>query len=192
MQHKVMFVDDEPHVTAGLKRTLRKEPYTVLSANSADEALDILKREPVDVIVSDENMPGMSGAEFLTVVRRKYPDTIRIILTGHANLDAAIRAINGGEIYRFLTKPCNEVDLSVTIRQALQQKDLMAESRELLKKVRFQSALLKDLEEEYPGITHVKRSNQGAVILDESDCDLDALVKEISAEVAKCDSLIEV
>ncbi len=190
MPHKVLFVDDEPHVTEGLKRVLRKEPYDFLSASSAKEALVILKREGVDVVVSDEKMPGMSGAELLTVVRREYPDTIRIILTGHASLDAAIRAINDGGIYRFLTKPCNEADLAVTIRQALQQKDLMAESRQLLKKVRLQSALLQELEKAHPGITHVKRSIQGAVILDDADCDLDMLIKKMNEEVKKSEPFL--
>jgi len=85
MARKVLFVDDELHVTEGLKRALRKEPYEIMSANSADKALEILARQPVDIVVSDEKMPGMSGSEFLTVVCRKYPDTIRIILTGHAS-----------------------------------------------------------------------------------------------------------
>jgi DNA-binding NtrC family response regulator len=183
-----MFVDDEPHVTEGLKRALRREPYSVLSANSASEALDILKREPVDVVVSDEKMPGMSGADFLAVVRQKYPDTIRIILTGHATLDAAIHAINGGEIYRFLTKPCNEVDLSVTIRQALEQKELVSESRRLLKKVRHQSVLLEELEKEHPGITRVRRTINGTIVLEGSDSDLEALIKQMGAEVKRCEA----
>ena len=86
MQHKVLFVDDEPNGTKALKRALRREPYDILSAGSADESLEMLERESVDVVVSDENMPGMTGSEFLAVVYEKYPDTIRIILTGHASL----------------------------------------------------------------------------------------------------------
>jgi two-component system probable response regulator PhcQ len=107
MPRRVLFVDDEPHVTESLKRALRKEPYEVLSANSADEALEVLARQPVDVVISDEKMPGMQGSEFLAVVCKQYPETIRIIMTGHGSIEAAIRAINEGEIYRFLTKPCN-------------------------------------------------------------------------------------
>ena len=136
MQHVIMIVDDEPPVRELLMDAFALEPWEVLCAGTAEEALDILAREPVDVVVSDEKMPGMSGSEFLAVVRQQYPDTIRMILTGHASLESAIRAINEGEIYRFFTKPCNMVDLIVTIRQALQQKELMDENQRLKKKDR--------------------------------------------------------
>lgn len=129
MAHRVLFVDDEPHIVDGLKRALRKEPYQIITANSGHEALTIIQQEPVDVVVSDEMMPGMSGSELLAFVCRDYPETIRMILTGHASLDMAIKAINEGEIYRFFTKPCSELDLAVTIRHALRQKDLVEENR---------------------------------------------------------------
>jgi two-component system, probable response regulator PhcQ len=103
-----------------------------LSANSANEALQILAREAVTVVISDEKMPGMRGAEFLARVYRDYPETIRIMLTGHANLDLAMRAVNEGQIYRFLLKPCNEQEIRITIRQAVQQKELSEKSRRLL------------------------------------------------------------
>ncbi len=129
MAHKVLFVDDEPHVLAALRRTLRNEPYQVLCASSAAEALALMAETPVDVVVSDEQMPGMSGSELLAEVRRRYPDTVRMMLSGKATLEGAIRAINDGEIYRFFTKPCNELDLATTIRHALEQKDLVEENR---------------------------------------------------------------
>ena len=179
MSRKVLFVDDEPHVTDSLKRALRKEPYEVQSANSAESALKILAREPVDVVISDEKMPGMQGSEFLAVVCKQYPETIRIILTGQGSMEAAIRAINEGEIYRFLTKPCNEVDLAITIRQALELKDLMVISRRLLEKNKRQSAILQELEKEHPGITRVKRDSTGAIIMDEDmDNDLDTWIDQ--------------
>ena len=167
MQHAVLVVDDEPAIRDMLTKALSREPYEILCAGSAEEALDIIAQEPVDVVLSDEKMPGMSGTEFLAIVRRKYPDTIRMILTGHASLESAIHAINKGEIYRFFTKPCNMVDLMVTIRQALQQQDLMAENQRLLNIVRQQSSSLEALEKEHPGITKVKRDQNGIVIIDE-------------------------
>ena len=180
MNRKVLFVDDEPHVTDSLKRSLRKEPYEILSANSASEALKMLAREPVDVVVSDEKMPGMQGSEFLAQVCKLYPETVRIILTGHGSMEAAIRAINEGEIYRFLTKPCNEVDLAVTIRQALQLKDLKAISQRLLEKNKNQSAVLRELEKKHPGITKVERDSKGAIILGvEIDDDVEKFLSEI-------------
>jgi two-component system probable response regulator PhcQ len=167
MQHKVLIVDDEPTITNLLKDALSNEPYGILSAGSAEEALPILAREQVDVVISDEKMPGMSGTEFLSIVRQKYPDTIRMILTGHASLESAIRAINEGEIYRFFTKPCNLFDLAITIHQALRYNDLMKESKRLLKMLKRQSAFIDELEKQYPGITEVKRDANGDIIIDD-------------------------
>ena len=101
-------------------------------------------------------------------------------------MEAAIRAINEGEIYRFFTKPCNEVDLAITIRQALQLKDLMAKSRQLLEKVRCQSALLKELERKHPGITSVKRSPSDAIIVDDDmNRDLEILIGQINKSLGQ-------
>ncbi len=119
MEHQVMFVDDEPAITANIRRALHREPYRILTANSAREALGIMERESVAVVVSDQQMPEMPGSEFLTVVRQRHPDTIRIILTGQASLETAIHAVNDAEIYRFLTKPCTPDDLAACLRQAL-------------------------------------------------------------------------
>ncbi len=122
MRPKVMLVDDEPHVTAALQRGLRREPYDIVTAHSADEALEVMDRERVDVVVSDERMPNMSGSEFLSIVRRDYPDTVRIILTGQASLDAAMRAINEGQVYSFLSKPCDDGELTQAIAGGLGQR----------------------------------------------------------------------
>jgi len=167
MQYTILVVDDEPPIRDLLRDALSREPYDVLCAGSAKEALAILAKEPVDVVISDEKMPGMSGSEFLAMARQQYPHTIRMILTGHASLETAIRAINEGEIYRFFTKPCNMVDLIVTIRQALRQKELMAENQRLLNIVKQQAFSLSDLERRHPGITKVKRDPGGAVIIDD-------------------------
>jgi len=189
MGHKVLFVDDEPRVLAALTRSLRKEPFEIVTANSAEEALRFMRSETVDVVVSDQQMPGMKGADFLALVSRKYPDTVRIMLTGQATMETAIRAINEGEIYRFLMKPCNEVDLAVTIRQALQQKELLAQSRRLLRTLRRQSAVIERLEEENPGITRVRRDEEGAILMDDLPRDVDEFLKELGCEVnraARC------
>ena len=118
----VLFVDDEPQITSALKRALHKEPLRVLQAHSGAEALEILAHEPVDVIVSDEVMPGMTGSELLAQVRELYPEMVRIILTGHASLEATVRAINEGRIYRYLFKPCSERELLEVISTALEEK----------------------------------------------------------------------
>ena len=166
MRYKVLVVDDEPTITDMLRDVLSLEPYEILSANSAEEALAILEWEPADVVISDERMPGMSGSEFIALVRQKYPETIRIILTAYARLDAAIRAINEGEIYRFFTKPCSLIGLAAAIRHAVQQREL-TKGREPLLESKRQSTFIERLEKQYPGITEVKRDAMGEIIIDD-------------------------
>ena len=144
MRHTVLLVDDEPKILTALKRLLRDEPYEILTAGHAEEAAGILNETPVDLIICDEEMPGMPGSEFLTHVARDYPDIVRIMLTGHPTLPAALRAINEGRVYQFFTKPCNEIDLAIAIRRALEQKDLLAQSRDLLEITKRQSVLIKE------------------------------------------------
>lgn len=167
MTHKILVVDDQMAIRNLLKEAFDRGPYTVQIAASAEEALRLLAIAPVDVVISDEKMPGMSGTEFLAVVRKKYPETIRIILTGHASLETAIRAINMGEIYRFFTKPCNIIDLRVTVQHALEQKALREENLRLQKMVASQAMSIRSLEQQCPGITEIKRDASGAIIIDE-------------------------
>jgi len=185
MARKVLFVDDEPNITQSLKYILRKETYEVLSANSANEALGILGRGPVDVVVSDERMPGMSGTKLLSIIRQKYPHVVRIILTGNASLETAMAAINEGEIYRFLIKPCNGLDLAITIRQALQHKELMSKSRDLLKITRQQSNRLTELKKKHHEITNRDMESKGAMVVDAPIEDCDTLIKKIDAELRR-------
>jgi two-component system, probable response regulator PhcQ len=166
MQHKVLIVDDDMALRDMMKEAFAREPYEVSIAGSANEALGLLAQNPADVVISDEIMPGLSGSEFLAIVRKKYPKTIRMILTGHANLESAIRAINEGEIYRFFTKPCNMIDLAITVRQALQHNAAINESQHLKKVVAQQSAIIDDIEQKHPGISSVKRTSGGAIIID--------------------------
>ncbi|MDF3071127.1 MAG: hypothetical protein K0R38_6728 [Polyangiaceae bacterium] len=114
----VLFVDDEPHVTANFRIMFRKAPFKVLVANSGAQALGLLAASSVDVVVSDEQMPDMAGSELLAEVRKLYPETVRIILTGEASLDAAISAINKAGIFRFLRKPCGADELLACLKEA--------------------------------------------------------------------------
>ena len=164
----ILLVDDEPNVTEAMKRSLRREPFEFLTATSGKAALDILATRPVDVIVSDEQMPGMPGSELLTLVRRNYPRTIRMILSGQASLEAAVRAINEGEVHRFFIKPCNPVDLILSIRQALTHQRLEEQSRRLLKKYQQQSTLIANLPVSQE-LLDVERDEQGALIVDDAD-----------------------
>ena len=116
---RVLLVDDEPSVTRGLKVGMRRKKWEIETAASGPEALALMDHEPFDVIVSDERMPGQSGSELLSLVRQQYPSTIRIILSGQASMEAAVKAINSAEIYRFLIKPCSPMEVAATIEEAL-------------------------------------------------------------------------
>jgi DNA-binding NtrC family response regulator len=162
-------VDDEPAVTAALKRVLRRQPWRVLEASSGEEALAILANEDVAVIVSDERMPGMSGSELLARVRRVCPGTARMILTGQASLSAAIRSINEGEIRRFFLKPCDEATLVESIREVLKEREATERSRAEEAHSLEERRELRTLESHHPGITRVVRTSDGVIDLDADD-----------------------
>ena len=121
MQRTVLLVDDDENLLRALARALWQQPYRLYTARSGEEAMTVLKTRPVDVIVSDERMPGMSGTDLIAWSARNCPGAARIILTGHATAEAAIRAINEGSVFRFFTKPCDAVELALAIRHALEQ-----------------------------------------------------------------------
>jgi two-component system probable response regulator PhcQ len=181
----ILLVDDESHVTEALSRHFPKQTYEVLKADSAAEAYGILDRRSIDVVVSDERMPGESGTEFLGRVRQRFPKTIRIILSGQASLDAAIRAINEGEVYRFLLKPCNSTDLIFTIQRALEHKRLAEQSWALLREFKAQAALLAAAQSGQ--LLEVQRDASGAVLIDERDTgdSVVELLKQIEASMAR-------
>jgi DNA-binding NtrC family response regulator len=114
----VLFVDDEPAVLEGFRDAFRREAFEVVTAPSALTALEILAARRIDVVVSDECMPQLSGADFLAMVRKRHPDVVRIMLTGEASLSAATTAINDG-LYRFLSKPIEPTELARVVRDAL-------------------------------------------------------------------------
>lgn len=103
--YTVLAVDDEPGILNVLTRQLRKTPFELLTANSGQEALDILAGKRCQIIVSDMRMPGMNGAEFLAEVRQRHPETVRLLLTGYSDMDATVQAINDGGIFSYLAKP---------------------------------------------------------------------------------------
>ena len=129
---KILCVDDEPAVLEGISRNLRRS-FEVLSATSGPLALEVLEREPnVAVIVSDMRMPVMNGAAFLAKARALRPTAVRMLLTGHAEVDAALAAVNEGRIFRFLTKPCDPKVLQTALTEAAEQYRLLESERVLL------------------------------------------------------------
>ena len=113
----LLFVDDEKRILTSLRSIFRKE-YQVFVANSGAEALELLDNNTIDVVVSDQRMPGMLGNELLTKIHKKYPKIMRLLLTGFVDKDAIIKTINEGEIYRFINKPWNNDDIKKVVREA--------------------------------------------------------------------------
>jgi DNA-binding NtrC family response regulator len=132
MSDRVLFVDDEPNVLEGIQRSLRKQ-VDLQTAGSGAEGLRVLTEAgPFALVVSDMRMPTMNGAQFLAKVREQSPDTVRMILSGQADLQATIAAVNEGHIYRFLSKPCPAEQLLVAIADGLKQHRLITAEKVLL------------------------------------------------------------
>jgi len=165
MENTILIVDDELNVIAALQRALFDEPYVIRSATSGEEALEILETWKTKLVISDERMPGMGGAEFLSLVKVSHPETVRIMLTGHASLDAAIKAVNSGEVYRFFVKPWNDIELTMAIRSALEKYDLEVENRRLLGMIRSQAVELKVMERRHAGITRLEKDKYGNLLI---------------------------
>jgi len=138
----------------------------MLTAESAQEGMAVLEKEVVDVIITDENMPGISGTELLRLVKERYPDTVRIMLTGLTDIEVAKNAINNGEIYRFFNKPWDDFELVVSVRYALKEKLVEQENARLKSIVKTHEETFKQLEEQYPGITQKRVAEDGAIIID--------------------------
>lgn len=146
-QPTVLLVDDEINVLNALKRVLRKENYNLILSSDPFEALEIIKNTEVDVILSDQRMPKMSGVELLTKSREFRPEAIRIILTGYTDWDSALEAINKVEVWRFFTKPWDDEDIRNSLRQAVKMADMKKENRRLLAIVNQQNQMLKERSE---------------------------------------------
>ncbi|MCD4691554.1 MAG: response regulator, partial [Calditrichales bacterium] len=134
MSTKILFVDDEQHVLSSHRRTFRKK-YDVVTAMGGEIALETIETKgPFPVVVSDMQMPGMNGVQLLSKIRKIAPDTIRIMLTGNADLNTAMEAVNEGNVYRFLTKPCHPEQLAKIIDSGVRQYQLIKAEQELLNK----------------------------------------------------------
>lgn len=127
----LLLLDDEPNIVRSLRRVFRAQPWTVHTATTPDEAFELLARHPVGVVMSDQRMPLMRGTDFLARVKQLYPDTMRIVLSGYTELQSVTDAINDGAIYKFLTKPWVDSQLTAEIEQAFQQYEMAAENQML-------------------------------------------------------------
>jgi signal transduction histidine kinase len=129
-RHTILLVDDEPDVVKSVKDLLRLD-YRVLGATSAAHAVDLLKEEEVHVVMTDQRMPEMTGVQFLNKVRGDYPEAIRLLFTGYADIRAVVDAINQGNVYRYITKPWDPDELQSVIREACERYDLLVERKRL-------------------------------------------------------------
>ncbi|AZF09327.1 Response regulator [Pseudomonas sp. R2-37-08W] len=126
----VLLVDDEESILNSLRRLLRSQPYEVVLATSGAQALEIMATRPIDLVMSDARMPGMDGATLLAEVHRLYPATGRILLTGYADLTTIVKAINDGQIHRYISKPWNDEELQLVLQQTLEHQRLERLARE--------------------------------------------------------------
>lgn len=182
---RLMLVDDEPNILNSLRRALNTMPAdtfgghpTVETFTSPGHALARAQEVAFDLVISDYRMPGMDGVSFLERLIELQPNISRMILSGYADLSALIGAINRVQIVRFIAKPWDEIDLELSIRQALSHRALLMENARLADLVRVQQGRLsrtevaiKRMEERYPGITKVKRGADGSIELDLEDLD---------------------
>lgn len=145
MKFTVLCVDDEPNILSALRRMLSLNSFKVLTADSGQTALELLASTPVDVVISDMHMPEMNGAELLAAVKERHPDTMRILLTGNADISSAIAAVNQGGIYRYLTKPWVDAELVATIQASLELITLKKDRSRLTALTEEQNVKLNDL-----------------------------------------------
>jgi response regulator RpfG family c-di-GMP phosphodiesterase len=151
-RHTILCLDDERNILQSLKRLLRREGYNMLLASSGEEAFKLLEENDVHLIISDQRMPQMSGTEFLAKVKDKYPDVLRVILTGYTDVDSITESINKGHIYKFFLKPWNDHNLKLEIRQALDQYDLIKANQHLDETVVRQNRELQQINEKLEDI----------------------------------------
>jgi len=141
----ILCVDDEPNILSSLKRLLHRQGYQVLLAGSGAEGLTVLEKQAVDLVISDMRMPEMDGAHFLEQVRQRWPETMRVLLTGYADVESTMAAINKGEIYRYIAKPWDDNDVLLLVKHAMERKGLELEKRRLEALTQRQNEELKTL-----------------------------------------------
>jgi two-component system, probable response regulator PhcQ len=174
-KHTILIVDDEDMILKSICRALRNEDYRILTETNGEKGLALLKDHEVHLVISDQKMPGMNGIDFLMQIKKDYPQILTIMLTGNAEIEIAMNAINEAGVYKFILKPWNDNNLKVAIRRALETLELIRERDSLLEKVKTRDAILQGLEKQYPGISKVERNENGYIVLDPDTSDSDTL-----------------
>jgi DNA-binding NtrC family response regulator len=165
--HHLLIIDDEPEILNVLSRVLHDRHSDIKCGQTAQEALTIVDNSPVDLIICDYMLgPGLNGVQLLEKITKKKKDIICILLTGYADIKIAMEAINTIGLYKFILKPWDNDELIITVRRALEQRDLILENRHLAIELKQRQEALDLLEKENPGITKIKRDKGGRIILD--------------------------
>jgi DNA-binding NtrC family response regulator len=158
-EYTVLFVDDEPNILNALTRLFRGDHLRILTATNGDDALNLVRDGGIHVVVTDNIMPGMSGVELARKIKEHSPETLRIILSGHSDMDSVLKAINQGEAFRFVMKPWHDMDLKATVSLAMAQYRLTEQNRELISEIQSQRLLLHRLQKRYPDIYALLRAD---------------------------------
>lgn len=184
----ILLVDDEANILKALSRVLRF--YDLTLASSGEDALNLAKQKQFDVVISDYRMPGINGIEFLSQFMIIQPNAMKLILTGYADLESTLMAINEIGVFRFINKPWNNFEIINAVEKALELKRVLSENRRLADQVRRQQsrldqqvAILRALETEEPGITKVNWSEDGSIILD--DIDIETVDDDLTFDPSK-------
>ena len=165
MINTILLVDDEPNVLSSLWRCLRNEQrYEIVTALSGEEALAVMRSRSINVVISDQSMARIQGIEFLMLAKKYCPKTVRILLTGNANLDLAVEAVNKGEVYRFLTKPWDDEELRQVVASALEKSNAQQSTAHNSTGLQ-QPAELDRLERVHPGISHLSKDAKGSLVV---------------------------
>lgn len=164
----ILFVDDEKNVLKSLKRLFANTDHEIILAISGKEGLKMFEENNINLVISDYRMPEMNGVQFLSKVKELYPDTIRIILSGYADVMAIVEAINDGEVYKFLSKPWNDHELLTTVKRAFEHYNLKIENKNLIDELQSANEelrqLTKNLEDEVKKRTKDLRIKNQALI----------------------------
>lgn len=181
---QVLFLDDEESILDGVQRLFIKEPYGIFTTTSAEKAREILKKEKIKVVVSDQRMPEIHGVKFLQEVKQHNPDVIRILFTGYTDFSAAEEAINVGEVYRFISKPWKTTELLSTIRQSIEHYDLIVETKTKSEEIELANKKLKamyEIQKEFTStVSHELRTPLASI-----KTAIDLVVKKMVGEINK-------
>ena len=186
----LLFVDDEQNILASLKRLFRPLGYTIHTANGGAEALSVLEKEAVDVVVSDMRMPEMDGAQFLEQVATRWPNTVRILLTGYSDISSTVAAVNQGGIWKYVSKPWDDNHLKQSVHDALERKRLLDENRRLEQLTQKQNEELLELNTGLE-VKVAARTAEIQQMMDQLELTYETLNKSYAQSVKVFASLIE-